>query len=618
MAEVLTLTYSSEVEEDLNHTKLSYTNHAQYVKFADLISNLFIRGNNESDTNHPLVIVLDDDNSNISSSSTCEPRALDLLTFEDKVLLLKYFFNHLNLIIIDGKDLVDDVIVEQLNLAIKKINLLINNRISRVETWTGTGSSSINDFFAKNHSPASLDHHNTHHTTSEATDFAINKIISTMSFTLNNSTNKSVVSINHIIHLKDRIMEETDFLSLLSNHSPQHLSTLCHLVGHWSFPAHELSNDDLVYCVYLMINYALRQIEGSHKHVDDNCKKIHIPSSNELLGLVFMVRDSYKNGNPFHNFRHAVDVLQACFHFLIRLNCLPVFKQLEVNPNADELNYLNTKHEYDGLLELVPLIGAVNSSSRNESSKTQSQLHSPTHLNHLQTLGLLVAALGHDVGHPGVTNAFMIKYSSPTSLIYNERSVLESFHSSVFINKILVINWPSLLAVFTEGKAQSELSLKEIISSSILATDMAEHFEYIHKLNVLKKEDFTHDKGKVKLICSLLIKCADISNVTRPLRVSSQWAMVLAREFEEVAMLERKITNTTTNLNLSKELEYQHVPVHLEDVLKSNPVLHKGQIFFNNTFAENLFNNISEFLPELKFTCNIIKENKKFWLARDT
>ncbi|ABN67390.2 nucleotide phosphodiesterase [Scheffersomyces stipitis CBS 6054] len=563
MAEILSLVPDTPGARafNLHHRSFKY-----YQNFRDIVAYLFSKGNNEADTNYPIVVVVDE-----TEGGTSTATSLHELSFSDKKLVLKYFFIHQNIIIVSPRDLNPDYI----NNKITQVTNLITNRISRVETWTGTGTNSINDFY------------------SQEEDLELGEVISTMSFLLSNNTNKSSQTTEHIIYLKDLIIADIDFKSLLSNHTPEHLARLCHAVGHWAFPAHELSNDDLVYCVFLMFKYALKQVKKNHSG-----SLLHIPTSNELLAFVFMVRDTYKNGNPFHNFRHAVDVLQACFHFLIRLDCLPVFKQLKNDPKSDELAFLQTNSI---ILHISPA-------------------HSPNHLNHLQTLGLLVAALGHDVGHPGVTNAFMIKNFAPTSILFNDRSVLESFHSSVFINKILAVNWPSLLTVFTEsGESVSGLSLREIIISSILATDMAEHFEYIDRLKNLKSHDFIKHNNRVKLISSLLIKCADISNVTRPLRVSSQWAMVLGREFDEVAMLEKKITSEDHlgDLDTAKDLTYTKVPLSLNEILKSTPNLHKGQIFFINTFAENLFSNIAELLPELKYTCDIIRENKEFWVNRD-
>lgn len=332
-----------------------------------------------------------------------------------------------------------------------------------------------------------------------------------------------------------------------------------------------------------MIDYAIKQVEGF-----DN-----IPL-NELLAFIFIVRDTYKNGNPFHNFRHAVDVLQACFHFLIRLGSLPKFKQFVEDPKLDYTEVHDTH---------TVLIALQNNSSEEKAS-----------LNPIQTLGLLVAALGHDVGHPGTTNDFMIKFSAPTALLYNDRSVLESYHASLFINKVLRICWPDLLTCTIEEK--SELTIRSLIISSILATDMGEHNEYVNRLKSFKthNEILNHD-NTVKLISALLIKCADISNVTRPLRVSAQWAMVLSREFAEVELL-KSVIKKDIDLDFTKDLTYDHVPHELREILEIQPDIHKGQIFFINLFAENLFNSVSDLLPQLQYTCDIIMENKLFWLER--
>ena len=65
--------------------------------------------------------------------------------------------------------------------------------------------------------------------------------------------------------------------------------------------------------------------------------------------------------------------------------------------------------------------------------------------------------------------------------------------------------------------------MRNLMISSILATDMGLHFDYMKKLEELKKklcESNTIDGWDSRMIeeqkalaCSLLIKCADISNV---------------------------------------------------------------------------------------------------------
>eukprot|EP00966_Prymnesium_polylepis_P275054 6355682-Prymnesium_polylepis.1 len=45
-------------------------------------------------------------------------------------------------------------------------------------------------------------------------------------------------------------------------------------------------------------------------------------------------------------------------------------------------------------------------------------------------LALAVGALGHDIGHTGTNNAFLIASNDERALRYNDRSVLESMHCS--------------------------------------------------------------------------------------------------------------------------------------------------------------------------------------------
>uniref|UniRef100_A0A0G4HND4 Phosphodiesterase n=1 Tax=Chromera velia CCMP2878 TaxID=1169474 RepID=A0A0G4HND4_9ALVE len=48
----------------------------------------------------------------------------------------------------------------------------------------------------------------------------------------------------------------------------------------------------------------------------------------------------------------------------------------------------------------------------------------------LQRLSLSIAALCHDVGHPGVTNQYLKAAAHPLAITYNDTSVLESFHAA--------------------------------------------------------------------------------------------------------------------------------------------------------------------------------------------
>ena len=200
------------------------------------------------------------------------------------------------------------------------------------------------------------------------------------------------------------------------------------------------------------------------------------PDADNLTGFLVASRSAYNAFVPYHNFRHVVDVLQAIFHFLVRLGRLPPY------PN------LATQQQ----LPSSPIAALIRP---------------------FDALTLLITAIGHDVGHPGVNNAFLVTLNAPLAQLYNDRSVLESFHCAAY-SQILRRHWPA---------AFHGVEMRQLMISSILATDMGLHFDYMKRMGFLQ-EKLHHDGGtdgwngrlleeQRTLACSLLIKCADISNV---------------------------------------------------------------------------------------------------------
>ena len=197
----------------------------------------------------------------------------------------------------------------------------------------------------------------------------------------------------------------------------------------------------------------------------------------ELKQFVLACRSAYNDFVLFHNFRHVVDVLQAIFYFLLQIGTLPPYPA-----TADSQRHLKAPSPIAALLK--PFEAFV----------------------------LLITAIGHDVGHPGVNNAFLVALKAPLAQLYNDNSVLEAFHCAAY-SQILRRFWPS---------AYNDTKVRSLLINSILATDMQLHFKYMTDLGNLQ-EKLAHNKGtdgwSVKdledyktLACGLLIKCADISN----------------------------------------------------------------------------------------------------------
>ena len=99
-------------------------------------------------------------------------------------------------------------------------------------------------------------------------------------------------------------------------------------------------------------------------------------SLDQLITFLMASRRVYNSFVLYHNFRHACDVLQSVFFFLIQIGTIPPYP---------------------------------------EGSKVPHDLHSPlaSLLHPFHALTLLVSAIGHDVGHPGVNNGFLVTLNAP-------------------------------------------------------------------------------------------------------------------------------------------------------------------------------------------------------------
>lgn len=321
-------------------------------------------------------------------------------------------------------------------------------------------------------------------------------------------------------------------------------------VGRWDFSAHDFSDDELIHGALVMFEHAFTMPQISE----------YVISSDGVVDFLFACRAAYNDQVPYHNFRHVVDVLQAIFIFMLQLGVLPP-------------------------------IGSQRVSQPSSAQMSLSKIITP-----LDALTLLVVAVGHDVGHPGVNNAFLVTLKAPLAQLYNDKSVLESFHCAAF-SQVLGNHWPKML------------EQRKMIIDMILATDMGLHFDFMGKLDKLRKKyekeggssawDEKLTSNYRTLLCALIIKCADISNVARKHECSEKWAIILIEEFARQA-------------NIENDLK---IPSSLvaPPVTGSIIALAKSQVGFMNLFAIPLFDNLSKVLPEMKFSVTELVSNKNMW-----
>lgn len=102
----------------------------------------------------------------------------------------------------------------------------------------------------------------------------------------------------------------------------------------------------------------------------------------DLYEFFIDVANMYHSLNPYHNFRHAIDVMQAIFYFLCQMGVIPppMESSIIINPmTCGDYSWLKENNKMKDLIKP------------------------------LDALALVLASIGHDVGHPGVNNMFMVK-----------------------------------------------------------------------------------------------------------------------------------------------------------------------------------------------------------------
>lgn len=324
-------------------------------------------------------------------------------------------------------------------------------------------------------------------------------------------------------------------------------------VGRWGFSAHEFSEDELVFGASTMLQHAFTLPGLEHWHL----------TRGELQTFLLACRAAYNSFVLYHNFRHAMDVLQSVFCFLLHIGALPPYEPIGQAP-----------------VEKSPM----------------ASLLSP-----FDSLTLLISAIGHDVGHPGVNNFFLVKLNAPLAQLYNDNSVLEAFHCAAF-SQILRRHWPA---------AFKDKQLRKLLISSILATDMGVHQKFMERMGSLQEKFYENGKSVdgwkpqdiemyKSLVCGLLIKCADISNVARSWTVAEKWTQILQEEFANQGEMEKEVGMETALFG---------GPPELGNVYK----LATGQIGFMSIFALPLFEGVSDLLPTLQFTADHIRSNQARW-----
>lgn len=232
-------------------------------------------------------------------------------------------------------------------------------------------------------------------------------------------------------------------------------------------------------------------------------KKFNLDVS-KLTQFFMTVYDNYHNENSFHNFKHAWGTMHLTYQLL--------------KNGADE------------------------------------------HLTSLDILAVLIAAICHDLDHPGNNNDFEIATKTTLALSITDGVVLERHHCSVALK---ILSSPG--SDFTEILKESDKNrLKQIITASIMATDMSQHFKIVAQLICHSNRPIPFSKKNPddrQLLAGFVLHSADVGAQTQSKHVALQWTERCLNEFSVQGMKEKALGLPLTLYmqNLDDELTRQKI-----------------------------------------------------------
>ena len=216
-------------------------------------------------------------------------------------------------------------------------------------------------------------------------------------------------------------------------------------------------------------------------------------------------------------------------------------------------------------------------------------------MTHVEIVSLFIAAICHDLEHPGLNNTFQVNLQTPLALLYNDTSVLENHHCSCAFS---IIRDPEN-NIFTNVMPAEFKQIRKIVIESILQTDMAYHFELVAKFTsrTKKPEPYSKDKKEDRqLLVNILLHSADLSNSVKPWKMARYWSDLVQTEFLSQGDKEKEL-----GLPISMYMD------------RENYNQAKMSLNFFNFIVEPLFASIKELLPKVEICLGNLFYNKKMW-----
>ena len=224
----------------------------------------------------------------------------------------------------------------------------------------------------------------------------------------------------------------------------------------------------------------------------------------------------------------------------------------------------------------------------------------------LDLLGILIAALGHDLGHPGLTNPYHINASSELALTYNDASCLENFHVSSLFRTIRNPQYD----IFEKLQVADYKTIRRRMIGNILATDMANHGKIMTVIKSKISINMAENKSSFELLSGnektkfeeqqslfdFMLHSADLAHNCKQFNISLKWVELLSEEFWLQGDKEKSM-----NLPVSFLCDRDSYDIP------------KSQIGFIKGFVIPTYETLVKAFPTLDYTLKNAKTNLNRW-----
>lgn len=222
--------------------------------------------------------------------------------------------------------------------------------------------------------------------------------------------------------------------------------------------------------------------------------------------------------------------------------------------------------------------------------------------------GMVIAALVHDIHHPGTNNDYQKNAQTELSIHFNDSSVLESMHLSRTFRRWIGKNRRPEMDMLGGLDPDQFAQVRKLMIHAILHTDMSKHFGDVnhvksiiklHNLGVGKIEPGELKGDEIQDLFAFMLHVADISNQAKPV-VFENWTDWVLEEF-----FKQGDTEKLKKLNIS--------PLCDRTSIKRA----QSQIPFIKFIVQPTYETIAKVIPEVeKQVLPVLRQNLKFWEAQ--